>query len=120
MKKLLVLILITVCFSFACVKAYYKDTYMVYETQKTTAYICIYPSGCCDKCGYTDRITYFVLDKKTAFITEIQYCDTFNGHEYKTYTNTSKAKLIAYDRHDIRKQVLRNYLENEYVKCLIK
>lgn len=119
MKKLLVLILIAACFSFACVKAHYENTYMVYETQKTVVHICIYPSGCCEKCRDGYNITYFVIDKKTALITEIQYCNSFSG-EYETYTNTDKTKLIAYDRHDIRKQALRNYLENEYVKCLIK
>lgn len=114
MKKILVLLLITACFSFACVKAYYENTYMVYETQKTKAFICIYQSGCGD-----DRSTYFVIDKRTAFITEIQYRGT--SSEYKTYnTNTTNAKLIAYDYDDTRRKALRNYLENEYVKCLIK
>lgn len=114
MKKLLVLILITACFSFACVKAHYKDTYMVYETQKTLVHICIMQSGC-DNNG----LTYFVLDKKTALITEIQYRGY--SREYKTYnTNTSNAKLIAYDYDDTRRKALHNYLETEYAKCLIK
>ena len=114
MKKLLVLILITVCVSFACVKAYYKDTYMVYETHKTIAYICIEQSGCGN-----ERYTYFVLDKKTALITEVQYRGY--SREYKTYnTNTSNAKLIAYDYDDTRRKALHNYLETEYAKCLIK
>ena len=115
MKKLLVLILITVCFSFACVKAHYENTYMVYETQKTLVHICIMQSGC-DNNG----LTYFVIDKKTALITEIQYCDSFRSNVYKTYTNTSKDKLIAYDYDDTRRKALHNYLETEYAKCLIK
>ena len=114
MRKLLVSILITACFSFACVKAHYENTYMVYETQKTLVKICIEQSGCSDK-----RYTYFVLDKKTADITEVQYRGY--SREYKTYnTIASNAKLIAYDYDDTRRNVLRNHLENEYVKCLIK
>lgn len=116
MKKILVLLLITACFSFACVKAHYENDYMVYETQKTVVHICIMQSGCSDK-----RYTYFVLDKKTALITEVQYNSGWYGTDYKTYnTNSVNAKLIAYDHDDTRRKVLRNHLENEYVKCLIK
>jgi len=117
MKKLIVCILIlcSCCFSFACVKAHYEDKYMVYETQKTLVHICIMQSGC-DNNG----LTYYVIDKKTALITEIQYCDSFRSNVYKTYTNTSKDKLIAYDYDDTRRKALHNYLETEYAKCLIK
>lgn len=100
----------------ACVKVHYENTYMVYETQKTLVHICIQQSGCGD-----ERYTYFVLDKKTALITEVQYSSGWYGTDYKTYnTNAANAKLIAYDHDDTRRKVLRNHLENEYVKCLIK
>ena len=124
MKKILVLILINVCFSFACVKAYYDDNnkFMVYETQKTIVKICIYKSGCCENCSsltYDNRITYFVFDKKKATITEIQYC---TGNDiYKTYnSNNSTATLIEQNYNDVRRRALHNYLETEYAKCLIK